>query len=238
MTKSGQNAVTTLRQMILTGALKTGERLVEIATSERLGVSRTPVRIAFRTLEQEGLLTKLPRRGYEVRSVSPIEIEGAIEVRGVLEGLAARQAAENGLNEEQKNEMQSLLTCGDLLFEGAELTEDDLATYHDMNRRFHLLIIEASGNLAIQAALSKNEHLPFASVSALAIDKNNMQKEFKRFAFAHQQHHHVFHAMLSRQGARAEGIMREHAQATLGYDRNYHRTELKNILTVISHANK
>lgn len=102
MQKTQSNVVTSLRQMILDGELKAGARLAEIPTSEKLGVSRTPVRIAFRALEQEGLLTKLPRRGYEVRSVSTEEIIGAVEVRGVLEGLAARQAAERGLSEDHQ----------------------------------------------------------------------------------------------------------------------------------------
>lgn len=235
MSTSGQNVVSVLRQMILTGELKAAERLAEIPTSERLGVSRTPIRIAFRALEQEGLLTKLPRRGYEVRSVSSEEISGAIEVRGVLEGLAARQAAEQGLSTSQENELRHLLTIGDALFLESELTENCLSKYHDMNRRFHQIIIEASNNPAIKAALTRNEHLPFASVSALAFDKNKMQQESKRFEFAHQQHHHVFHALMLRQGARAEGIMREHAQATLGYNRNFHEPEQQDSLTVISH---
>ncbi|MDP5133727.1 MAG: GntR family transcriptional regulator [Paraglaciecola sp.] len=234
MTTSGLNIITTLRQMILTGELQAGERLAEIPIAERLLVSRTPIRIAFRALEQEGLLTKLPRRGYEVRSVSAIDIEGAIEVRGVLEGLAARQAAENGLSQQQVDEMKMLLTTGDLLFADAVFTEADVESYHHMNQRFHQLIIEAAKNPAIQAALTRNAHMPFASVNALAIDKNNMQQEVKRFAFAHQQHHHVFHAICAQQGARAEGIMREHAHATLGYDRNYHKLEQRGALTIFS----
>ncbi|CUB05053.1 GntR family transcriptional regulator [Marinomonas fungiae] len=217
MQKTQSNVVTTLRQMILDGELAAGSRLAEIPTAEKLGVSRTPVRIAFRALEQEGLLTKLPGRGYEVRSVSVAEIIGAVEVRGVLEGLAARQAAERGLSEAHRSELQTLLDLGDEILAGDQLNEADLERYQQMNKRFHDIVIEAAHNPAIQAALSRNEHLPFASSSALAFDKKQMSKETKRFEFAHQQHHHVFYAMVNGFGSRAEGIMREHANATLGY---------------------
>lgn len=217
MQKTQSNVVTSLRQMILEGELKAGARLAEIPTSEKLGVSRTPVRIAFRALEQEGLLTKLPRRGYEVRSVSNEEIIGAIEVRGVLEGLAARQAAERGLSENHQKALRLLLEEGDRILAVDKLTESDLEHYQQMNKRFHDIVIEAAHNPAIHAALSRNEHLPFASASALAFDKGHMLRETKRFEFAHMQHHHVYHAMVNGLGSRAEGIMREHANATLGY---------------------
>ncbi len=217
MSKAGQRVLSTLRQMIISGELEAGERIAEIPTAERLGVSRTPVRIAFRALEQEGMLTKLEGRGYRVREVTQDEVAGAIEVRGVLEGLAARQAAEKGLSPEQRRGLLECLASGDELFDKGYVTEEDLEFYHDLNRRFHALIIEASGNPAIGSAMQRNEHLPFASVSSLAIDRNNMKQEYRRFNFAHLQHHAAFDAIDRGQGARAEAIMREHANATLRY---------------------
>jgi len=217
MSKAGQRVLSTLRQMIISGELAAGERVAEIPTAERLGVSRTPVRIAFRALEQEGLLSKHQRRGYRVREVTPEEVNGAIEVRGVLEGLAARQAAEQGLDERCRQGLLECLNQGDRLFDKGYVTEEDLEVYHDLNQRFHALIIEASQNPAISSALSRNEHLPFASVSSLAVDCNNLGQEFRRFNFAHMQHHAAFDAIDNGQGARAEAIMREHANATLRY---------------------
>ncbi|PXF32885.1 GntR family transcriptional regulator [Pokkaliibacter plantistimulans] len=217
MSKAGQHALITLRKMIASGELAAGERVAEIPTAEALGVSRMPVRIAFRTLEQEGLLVKAGARGYTVREISPESIAGAVEVRGVLEGLAARQAAERGLSAKSVAVLRQCLDDGDQLFEKGYVTEEDLEVYHDLNLRFHQQIIEASGNPAVSMALARNEHLPFASVSALAVDSNDMRREFRRFNFAHMQHHAVFDALLSRQGARAEAIMREHANATLRY---------------------
>ncbi|MFP3449034.1 GntR family transcriptional regulator, partial [Pseudomonas sp. SIMBA_067] len=89
----------------------------EIPTAQRFGVSRMPVRMAFRTLEQEGLLVPFGGRGYQVRSVSPSDIAGAVEVRGVLEGLAARQAAERGLSDDARRALERCLVEGDQLFD-------------------------------------------------------------------------------------------------------------------------
>ncbi|NLQ18191.1 GntR family transcriptional regulator [Marinomonas sp. M1K-6] len=227
MNKPGQHVISRLRQMILSGELTSGQRLAEIPTAEQLGVSRTPVRIAFRTLEQEGLLTKLSGRGYIVRQVTQAEISGSVEVRGVLEGLAARQAAENTLSKDQADELVQLLKQGDDLFAKGSISEQDLAIYHDMNQRFHQIIIAASLNPAIAEALSRNEHLPFASVSALAFDRNNLTSEYRRFNFAHMQHHAVFDAISHGQGSRAEAIMREHANATLGYAKTFSQMKEK-----------
>jgi GntR family transcriptional regulator of vanillate catabolism len=76
----------TLRQLIVSGQLPAGERVAEIPLAQRLGVSRTPVRLAFRSLEREGLLTRAGKRGYVVRRFSDADVRTAIEVRGLLEG--------------------------------------------------------------------------------------------------------------------------------------------------------
>lgn len=217
MSKPGQHVLITLRKMIASGELPAGERLAEIPTAETLGVSRMPVRIAFRTLEQEGLLSKAGARGYVVRAVSPDEIAGAVEIRGVLEGLAARQAAERGLSQEIHAALQQCLDDGDALFAKGYVTEEDLEVYHDINLRFHQLLLEASGNPAIALTLARNENLPFASVSALAVNLDDLTREFRRFNFAHMQHHTVVDALVHGQSARAELIMREHANVTLRY---------------------
>lgn len=225
MQSNKQNVLSRLRRMIVDGELTAGQRLAEIPTAERLGVSRTPVRIAFRALEQEGLLIRHGARGYAVRKVSDADLANAVEVRGVLEGLAARQAAEQGIDDSTQTVLLQCLRTGDALFEKGYVTEQDLAAYHDLNQRFHQAIITASGNSAVAAALSRHEHIPFASVSALAIDSNNLSEEFRRFQFAHMQHHTIVDALLSGQGARAEALMREHANATLRYARLFAGTD-------------
>jgi GntR family transcriptional regulator of vanillate catabolism len=230
MVRDGQSVIRILRDMIISGEFSAGERLAEIPTAERLGISRTPVRIAFRALAQEGLLEKLPRRGYQVRSVTQAQIVDSIEVRGVLEGLAARQAAEAGLSESTKEQIQACLLAGDQLFENGVLAEQDVEKYHEMNMRFHALIIAASGNSAISAALALSEHLPFASVSALAFNPKQMQQEYRRLFYAHTQHHAIYHALINGQGARSEALMKEHAHATLAYSELFDKESARTVM--------
>lgn len=217
MTREGQGIVSILRDKIVSGEFPVGERLAEIPTAELLGISRTPVRIAFRALEQEGLLTKLPRRGYMVRKITQHEILGSIEVRGVLEGLAARQAAEKGLDDPTIEQMKHCLVEGDDMFSKGYISQLDIESYQRLNKRFHDLILQASGNPAIHAALKLNENLPFASATALVFNPAQLDREFRRFNYAHMQHHGVFDALIKRQGARSEAIMREHANVALSY---------------------
>lgn len=230
MARDGQTVICILRNKIISGEFSPGERLAEIPTAERLGISRTPVRIAFRALAQEGLLEQLPRRGYQVRNVSKAQISDCVEVRGVLEGLAARQVAEAGLKQTTRDELKACLVAGDMLFEKGVLKEEDIEKYHTMNMRFHASLIAASGNAAIDAALALSEHLPFASVSALAFNPLQLQVEYQRFRYAHTQHHAVFQALVNGQGSRAEALMKEHAHATLAYSDLFDQESSRTVL--------
>jgi len=99
---SNQQTRTTarLREMVLNGAFAPGERITESALATALGVSRTPVRVALSVLEREGLVSSEPNRGFRVEAYSIGDISDAIDVRGTLEGMAARLVAEGGLDEE------------------------------------------------------------------------------------------------------------------------------------------
>ena len=97
------------------------------------------------------------------------------------------------------------------------LQDPDARFPQDAMSRLWQRAVALSGNPAIAVALARNDHLPFASVSALAVDRDNLEQEFRRFNFAHMQHHAVVDALVNGQGARAEAIMREHANATLRY---------------------
>ncbi|MFT4089320.1 MAG: GntR family transcriptional regulator [Asticcacaulis sp.] len=224
MSKVGEQVLVTLRKLIASGELAAGARMAEIPTAERLNVSRQPVRMAFRALAQEGLLEPSGARGYRVRQVTTLQIVGAVEVRGVLEGLAARQVAQNGLSVTLKKAFSDCLKLGDALFDKGYLTEPDLVSYQDMNNRFHQLLLEASANPAIGNALSRNDHLPFASVRALTADRENMAREYVRLKTAHAQHHQVFEALLGGDADVAERLMRDHARATLAYIDIYDRS--------------
>src|ERR671913_2233804 len=106
-----------LREMILAGELPGGARIAEVAISEQLGVSRTPIRAALMRLEQEGLLEALPNGGYAVRTFSERDVADAIELRGTVEGLAARVAAERGVAPEVLDEARACLSEVDALLQ-------------------------------------------------------------------------------------------------------------------------
>ena len=86
----------TLRQKILKGELKPGERLIEVALAQRLGVSRTPVREAIHKLEQEGLVVMAPRKGAQVATISAQSVRDVLEVRKAMECLAVCLAISRG----------------------------------------------------------------------------------------------------------------------------------------------
>ena len=94
----------TLRKAILKGELKPGERLMEIALAERLGVSRTPVREAMRKLELEGLVVMIPRRGAQVANITEKDLNDVLEVRMALENLSIENACAR-MTEEQLDEL-------------------------------------------------------------------------------------------------------------------------------------
>ena len=97
-----------LRELILGGELKPGARIAELTLVERLGASRTPIRMALVRLQEEGLLEALPHGGFSVKDFSEYDIHDAIELRGTLEGLCARLAAERGVSTVLMNEARDL----------------------------------------------------------------------------------------------------------------------------------
>jgi GntR family transcriptional regulator of vanillate catabolism len=197
------NVVATLRQHIVSGRLVAGERLAEIPVAESLGVSRTPVRLAFRSLEQEGLLEKTGKRGFVVRRFSEADVRAAIEVRGMLEGLAARRLAERGMSE-------AVLAKGHLAVE-------DIARWSRLNRRFHDALVRSHESHVIADAIARNNHLPFASADSIALNPDALPAEFQKLRVAQLQHQLVFDALVQRESARVEMLMREHAWVGLRY---------------------
>ena len=204
-------AVVHLREMILRGRLAPGERVAEAPLAEELGVSRTPVRQALPLLAQEGLLTLHETRGYVVRAFTWAEVADAIDLRGVLEGLAARRIAERGASKAFIRGMRSCLDEGDAILTKRRIVESDEASYAEMNVHFHTLILEESGSSIIAAALERNGHVPFAGPQALAFDRANLDRTFDLLHYAHRQHHAIVEALERGQSGRVEALMREHA---------------------------
>lgn len=124
-------------------------------------MSRLPVRLALRILEQEGLLEKLPRRGFAVRKITTQDFLGALDVRGVLEGLAARQAAEKGLSAENVQALEQALAQIDAMFEDDAFEVTHIEHYHRVNMLFHETILEASRQCRYQTGIDESREFAF-----------------------------------------------------------------------------
>jgi DNA-binding GntR family transcriptional regulator len=133
----------TLTEAILDGTLKGGDQLIETDLKEQFGISRSPLREAFRILEKMGLVEIIPRKGAFVRSITNSDIEQHFPVRSVLEGLAARQAYER-ISEEKLKEMTHAL---DKM--RSAVSKNNTKAYWENHFLFHEVFIDASANLIL-----------------------------------------------------------------------------------------
>lgn len=130
----------TLRQEILTGKMKPGERLMEIHLANKLGVSRTPIREAIRKLELEGLVIMIPRRGAEVAQISWKSLKDVLEVRRALDVLAIELACER-MTHDELEALYHACEC----FEEATKTKDP-SKIAEADVAFHDIIVASTGN--------------------------------------------------------------------------------------------
>lgn len=205
-----------LRELIMTGALAPGERVPEIPLADRLGVSRTPVRYALGILAREGLVVAAGRRGFVVRSFSMKDIMDAIELRGTLEGMAARLVAERGVSADLAAALEGCLEEGRDILSAGTLDEDAGLRWSEMNERFHRILVESSENGALANAVALNDQLPFASAKSFFGDMREAGSSLRHYAIlrrAQEDHVALVEAITRGQGARAEGLMREHSLA-------------------------
>ena len=130
----------TLREAILKGDLKPGERLMELQLASKLGVSRTPIREAIRMLEQEGLAVTTPRKGAEVAKMTLKDMEDVLEIRDALDELAVRIACQK-ITDEQLKQLEDVKE----LFEKNTQT-NNVKNIAEADVSFHDVIYEATGN--------------------------------------------------------------------------------------------
>ena len=201
-----------LREMVLAGELPAGARIAELAIVEKLGVSRTPIRAALMRLEQEGLLEALPNGGYAVRTFSERDVADAIEMRGTVEGLAARLAAERGVADDVLDQARVCLAQIDRVLARRALDDEAFVNYVNFNQQFHNLFSEMAGSPVIARELERVVSLPFASPSGFVVAQADSPQARDMLIVAQDQHRQVLDAITRREGARAEAIMREHSR--------------------------
>ncbi|WP_346295234.1 GntR family transcriptional regulator [Rhodopseudomonas sp. P1] len=201
-----------LRDMVLSGQLRAGERISELQAVDITGVSRTPVRMALVRLEDEGLLQAIPSGGFMVKAFSERDILDSIELRGTMEGLAARLAAERGASVRQLEPLKQCLGDIDELVRQAPISVDAFSAYVALNARFHALLNELCGSAPVMRQIDRVAALPFASPSAFVMAQSGLPEAHQILLIAQDHHRAVIDAIENREGARAEAVMREHAR--------------------------
>jgi GntR family transcriptional regulator of vanillate catabolism len=210
-----ERAIMGLRHAVLRGRFAPGERLSEVEVAEHLGVSRTPIRAAMQRLAEEGLLDAVQPSGYVVRVFSGNDIADAIEVRGTIEALAARMAAERGVSRPMLQQMRDCVTKMDAVFDSNASNVERLEQYSIFNERFHDLILEASGSSVVRRALSRVASLPFASPNAFVIVQAQLPGALEIMKIALMQHSDIVDAIEARSSARVEALVKEHSRIAL-----------------------
>jgi DNA-binding GntR family transcriptional regulator len=189
----------TIRDAITSGALKPGEKVAEPELAERFGISRTPIREAFRQLESEGYLTVIPRKGAVVVSFSAKEVEEFYAIKSILEGYAAHQACRH-LTEK---EIDKLVAINEKLRQLAE--EDDIKHFFKVHNDFHELFRKAADNAKLEemidGLLHKFQRLRYASLSKPGRMKISVQEHVK-----------IIEAFRDRDAELAEQLVRKNAE--------------------------
>lgn len=174
-----------MKNAIISGELKPGERLMEVQLAEKLGVSRTPVREAIRKLELEGLVVMVPRKGAYVSDLDAKDLLNVLEIRSALEGLAASLAAERITDEE----INQLKTFVDAFYESLQKKDSEGMIKYD--KEFHDLIFIASRNdKLIQIMNNLQEH-----VHRFRVRYINEEKRSKKI---YQEHKKILEALEER----------------------------------------
>jgi GntR family transcriptional regulator of vanillate catabolism len=214
--EQGTKALISLRDAILSGELRAGERLLELALVDRLKISRTPIRFALDRLADEGLIEK-NRGGYAVRAFSSDEVRDAIRMRGVVEGMAARMAAEREvLPTEPLTAARQCIVDLEKILTARRSTTPKVEEYLDINARFHDSIVQLAGSFVVQRTLNHVCALPFASPNAFVMAQRQVGDIREVMFLSQAQHRSMLEAIENHEGARAEALAREHAELSLG----------------------
>lgn len=210
-------AVYGLRGLIVEGRLKPGERVLEQTLVDEFGVSRTPARAAMQRISEEGLITLLASGGYVVASFTDDDVFDAISIRGTLEGMAARMAAEKGVSGSTLKAMRECVSAMDVVVAG-----DDVAhwqgEYVRLNDRFHELISEAARSPMVSRALERLVAIPFSVNNSFVDVPTSAAAEVSAVIRGAQvEHHNILEAIENAEGTRAQALMIEHSRSAWKY---------------------
>ncbi len=194
-----ESILETIRDAIISGSLKPGEKVAEPELAERFGISRTPIREAFRQLESEGYLTVVPRKGAVVVTFSQRDVEEFYAIKSILEGYAARKACEK-LTVREIDKLQSI---NDKLRVLAD--EGDVRHFFKVHDNFHELFVRAADNDKLTEMIlnlvGRFQRLRIASLSLSG-----------RMQFSVQEHQKIIDAFRNGDAGLAENLVRSNAE--------------------------
>ena len=207
-------AVLTIREILLRGDFGPGERISELPLNARLAaagvhVSRTPLRLALEQLAHEGLLRPWPTGGFVVCEFTLADIRDAIEIRGVLEGMAARLAAERLESERDLQTLRGICAHLEALI---PVDEANFPQYLELNQAFHSELWRLAQSPLLTRTLEQAMTLPFASPSALVFGPAESAHSARVSQIAQEHHRAIVDAIANREGTRAESLAREHSR--------------------------
>lgn len=186
-----------LREDILSGKYREHEELKEVAIGEELGVSRTPVREAFRQLELEGLIQIVPNRGAYVTGITAKDVKDIYMIRSLLEGLCARLATEK-ITKEQLDEMEENIYLAD--FHASKGHMDQMA---ELDNRFHDILYEACDSKMLEHTL-RDYHQYVLRVRQKTLSTNT------RGRASNDEHRQIMEAIKEKDADRAEQLANGH----------------------------
>lgn len=197
-----------LHEAIMDGRFAGGVRLKEVALAEQFNTSRTPIREALMQLERDGLIDLLPNRGAVVRSLSERDVEDAFQIRALLEGYGAAQAALR-ITEEQMQELEQI--CDEMEGpDGRGTSPETIAYLLERNDRFHQIILAASGNSRLPSALSADMEIPYIYRTYYWYTDKERQRSF-------HYHRELVESFRRRDMLWAESAMKSHVHAARNY---------------------
>lgn len=212
-----------IRNDIILGTYGEEERLSEARLCEAHSVSRTPVRLALRMLEHEGLIQRSEGRGYYVNAPKVADILQAVLVRGHLESLAARLMAQSQGRDNILPSLEIAIEKIDKLVAAGKMDDASLRAMQKQNAAFHNTILEGCGNEYVGFTCSRISHLPMLEVGSMVFDrevlstKEGVERSLFRLRLGNSQHKVIFEAIQSGDAVRAEGMMREHSNTMVEY---------------------
>ncbi|OJI92800.1 GntR family transcriptional regulator [Planktotalea frisia] len=212
-----------IRNDIILGMYGEKERLSEARLCDTHNVSRTPVRLALRMLEHEGLIRRSEGRGYFVNAPKVADILQAVLVRGHLESLAARLMSQSPGRHNVMPNLEAAIEEIDRLIDAGKMDDASLRALQSQNAVFHKTILDGCGNDFVGFTCSRISHLPMLEVGAMMFDRqvlstaDGIERSLFRLKIGNSQHKVIFEAIQSGDAVRAEGVMREHSNTMVEY---------------------